>query len=294
MTPRLWTPDRSLILPRRFRREDYERSHFVRAPFRSFPSRQVVHPLEAAVAYDNSLTAKNGTNNNAWSSGNLAVGSLTNACACLVFAWANTAGTPRTVSTVKLDTSGSAFTLFNGVAGSMGASRPEAGVAIYYLVGAALTNANHTVDVVMSGLTRWKAGLFLTAQGVDQTTPMAGFASDVTDTTSPSAISPAGGTANDLQISGLLDFDGVGTATMGASTNTTQRGTTQTDTAIFGLEYIGGTAAGNAGSIGFTWTGTAQATQAVAGILKAVAAAGITYPQLERFGHRGERSGELN
>lgn len=268
----LLIPERGLYRPRGFRREDYERSRIERAPFQC-PNRRIDTPLEAAVAYDNSLTAKNATNNTAWSSGNLAVGSLTNACAVVVYAWANTAGTPRTVSTMKLDVSGASFTLLNGVALSFGASRPEVGVAIYYLAGASLTNANHTADAVMSGTTRWKAGLFLTAQGVDQTTPMAGFVSDTTDITSPNALSPTGGTANDLDVGGLLDFDGSGTATMGASTNTTQRGTTQTDTAIFGLMFIGGTAPGNAATAGFTFT-AAVANACVFAVLKAVAAGG--------------------
>lgn len=225
-----------------------------------------------AVAFDNAISAKNVTNNTALSSGNLAVGSLTNAAGVAIIAWLNTTGTARTVSTVKLDSSGASFTRRGGTT-KVNVDGTDVGIDWWDVVGASLTNANHTADVVMSGNTLVKMILFFTAQGVDQTTPSSGLVSDNTDTTSPSALSPTGGTASDLGAVGTFVIDGGGAGTMAASTNTTQRGTTQNDAGVEGDMFAGGTGAGNAASLGMTWSTAAVGTLSVSSILKAVAAA---------------------
>lgn len=52
----LWTPDKAVvILPRGFRREDYERSRIARAPFRMPPRLRKQTPLQAAIALDTSV-----------------------------------------------------------------------------------------------------------------------------------------------------------------------------------------------------------------------------------------------
>jgi hypothetical protein len=213
-------------------------------------------------------------------------GALTNPCAIVIVSWGKPISA-TTVSTVKLD----ATTAFTRVGGAIGTAGDENGIDIWRLVGASITNASHTFDVTFVAAPEIKFIHAITFSGVDQATPVGTISTDNADTTSPSAISPAGGSASDLIVGGFWISDGLGTGTYGVS-NLTQRGTTQNDAAILGAASTAGTAVGTQASIGGTWTTAASGTLTAGVVIKAAAAAAtVTYPQLERH-HRGEFRGE--
>lgn len=201
-------------------------------------------------------------------------GVLTNACAVVIVSWEATVA--RTVASVKLDAT-TAFTRLNGVTSTMDGS--PCGSDLWYLVGAGLTNASHTFDVTMSGNAAAKFMVVATWQGVDQTTPLAGFVSTVVDITSPTTISPTGGTASEQMMGALMNVDGAGTQTPAVGTNTTILGAVRKETAFDGAVFIGGYGAGNAASLNFTYVGVV-ATECIGAVIKAVSA-GTKIPQIK-------------
>lgn len=196
-------------------------------------------------------SAVNATNNTALSV-TQAVGASVNG-GCTVIGWSNDEAVPRTVSTVKIDVSGTSLVRVGGTTKSTGAGKPEMGIDIW-CVQTSISNASHTFDVVFSGNVRRKFITSYVFSNMNSVTPYGTIAVDNTDTTSPVSMSPTGGTSNDLQIGGLQEFDGTGADAMGVTAGTTQRGTTQNDSGQFGLNFITGSAAGDASSIGFTYS----------------------------------------
>ncbi len=218
-----------------------------------------------AVAFDNAATNVSVVNNNAVTA-TVAVGALTNPVGIVLIGWENSGVV--TVSTVKLDTS-NAFTRFNGVTATMDGS--PCGVDMWYLVGSALTNASHTFDVTMSGNTAAKFICAAPFQGVNQATPLAAFTSSAS-TTSPVTITPAGGTASDMLIAAMMNVDAVGTQTTAVGANTTIIDVVRKETTFDGAVWIGGRAAGNAATIGFSWT-TVTAEETIGALIQAAGAA---------------------
>jgi hypothetical protein len=205
-----------------------------------------------AVTLDTSASNVSTTNNTTVST-TMTVGSLTSGCAVVFISWEN--GTTVTVSSVRLDaTNDSAhnFTRLNGQTSTMDGS--PCGSDIWYLVSASLTSGSHTFDVTMSANTRAKFETVATFNNADPTTPLAGFVSN-TDATSPTTITPTGGTATEIMIASMMNVDGAGTQTPAVSTNTTILGAVEKETAFDGAVFICGYGAGNAASLNFTYSG---------------------------------------